>query len=413
MVQWKKSKLGELSEKITKGSTPTTYGYKFLERGIPFVKVENMANGRIVKEAITQYISEDAHDFQKRSQLQKGDVLFSIAGTIGRVALVTDEDIPANTNQAVAIIRGITKYFIPSFLKMQLDSHVSLKVKAKARGGAMNNISLDDLKEMDVVVPPFDVQENIVQAVETQFTRLDAAIKSLKAIKNKIVVYREAILKEAFTTAFSTSVTFRNLRLDDLKGEGRHAIKRGPFGSAIKKSFFVPKGYKVYEQKNAIYNDFRLGDYYINEDKFKELAAFEVKPGDLIISCSGTIGKVAVAPDNIEKGIINQALLKITLNHKVILTKYFIYLFQSRYLQHEVNKKTRGSAMLNISSVKDLKQIDFPVAKLDEQRKIVEEIESRFSVVDKLEEVVDNSLKKAEKLCKSILKSAFEGKLVN
>lgn len=198
MVQWKKTKLGELSERITKGSTPTTYGYKFLGEGIPFVKVENLANGMIARESITQYISEDAHEFQKRSQLHAGDVLFSIAGTIGRVALVTDKDVPANTNQAVAIIRGVTKHFIPDFLKMQLDSHVSLKVKSKARGGAMNNISLDDLKEMDVVVPPFDVQENIVRAVDTQFTRLDAAIKSLKAIKNKLRLYRKSVLKASF-----------------------------------------------------------------------------------------------------------------------------------------------------------------------------------------------------------------------
>ena len=120
MVQWKKTKLRVLSDRITKGSTPTTYGYKFLDEGIPFVKVENLADGMIARESITQYISEDAHEFQKRSQLQEGDVLFSIAGTIGRAALVTEKDVPANTNQAVAIIRGVTKHFIPDFLRRLL-----------------------------------------------------------------------------------------------------------------------------------------------------------------------------------------------------------------------------------------------------------------------------------------------------
>ena len=90
----------------------------------------------------------------------------------------------------------------------------------------------------------------------------------------------------------------------------KYPIKRGPFGSAIKKDFFVPKGnntYKVYEQKNAIYNNHKLGEYYINEKKFNELKAFEVDPGDIIISCSGTIGKVGYLPENNERGIINQA----------------------------------------------------------------------------------------------------------
>ena len=106
MKNWEKDKLQNIATRITKGSTPTTYGYKYLEKGIPFVKVENLANGRIDKSSITQFISEDAHEFQKRSQLIEGDILFSIAGTIGRVAMVRKDDVPANTNQAIAIIRG-------------------------------------------------------------------------------------------------------------------------------------------------------------------------------------------------------------------------------------------------------------------------------------------------------------------
>jgi type I restriction enzyme S subunit len=106
-------------------------------------------------------------------------------------------------------------------------------------------------------------------------------------------------------------------RMSQVVAFTKYAIKRGPFGSAIKKAYFVPKGYKVYEQKNAIYDDFSLGEYYINNEKFKELKAFEVKPYDIIISCSGTVGKVAIAPQGMEPGVINQALLKLSLNIKV------------------------------------------------------------------------------------------------
>lgn len=158
--------------------------------------------------------------------------------------------------------------------------------------------------------------------------------------------------------------------LTEIAANKKNAIKRGPFGSSIKKEYFVPSGYKVYEQKNAIYNDFTLGEYYINNEKFTELRDFEVVPGDVLISCSGTIGKLAIAPEGLQKGIINQALLKLTLHRDLIDNKYFAYLFSS-YIYKQMLKETRGSAMQNISSVQALKQIFFPLAPLAEQHRIV------------------------------------------
>ena len=191
----------------------------------------------------------------------------------------------------------------------------------------------------------------------------------------------------------------------------KNAIKRGPFGSAIKKAFFVPHGYKVYEQGNVIYNDFDRGSYFIDQRKFEELKDFEVHPGDVLMSCSGTVGKIAIVPESIQPGVINQALLKITLDDGIVDTPYFVYLLRSR-IEEIMLANTRGSAMVNISSVKDLRQIPFPFSSLPEQHKIVEEIERHFSVADQIEKTVDHSLKQAERLRQSILKRAFEGKLV-
>jgi len=87
---------------------------------------------------------------------------------------------------------------------------------------------------------------------------------------------------------------------------------RGPFGGSLKKSCFVEEGYAVYEQQHAIYNQFSDIRYFVTEDKFNEMKRFELKPNDLIMSCSGTMGKVAIVPEGIKQGIINQALLKLT-----------------------------------------------------------------------------------------------------
>ncbi|MCT4618805.1 MAG: restriction endonuclease subunit S [Marinisporobacter sp.] len=201
------------------------------------------------------------------------------------------------------------------------------------------------------------------------------------------------------------------IRLENLLSSEKNPIKRGPFGSSIKKAYFVPIGYKVYEQKNAIYNDFTLGDYYIDEDKFNELRGFEIKCGDFIVSCSGTIGKIAEVPNNIEKGIMNQALLKIRLNNKVVLNKYFYELFKSDMLLKNIKNKSRGTAIKNIASVKILKNAPFALPSIKEQQRIVNKIESIFSKIDKAKELVEEAREGFENRKAAILAKAFRGKL--
>lgn len=212
-------------------------------------------------------------------------------------------------------------------------------------------------------------------------------------------------------TAASLPNGWAFLTLENFTSNENNAIKRGPFGSAIKKEYFVPSGYKVYEQKNAIYNDFNIGNYFINESKFQELKDFAVKPGDIIISCSGTIGKLAIIPQNAPKGIINQALLKLSLDTRIILTKYFSYLFTSDFFQKKVLKNTRGTAIKNLESVKALKQIPFPIAPLNEQKRIINKVELLFSFLDAgvaQLRLVQGQLKRYRQ---AVLKAAFEGKL--
>jgi len=170
---WEINRLGNVSMLITKGSTPTTYGYQYQNEGINFIKVENVINGDIDLTSITTFISDEAHFSQARSILEEGDVLFSIAGTIGDTCVVRSEHLPANTNQALAIIRGTSDVFLPKFLKLQLDSFVSKQISDKARGGAMNNVSLGDLSELIVFVPPLEEQKRIVAKVDELMSLCD------------------------------------------------------------------------------------------------------------------------------------------------------------------------------------------------------------------------------------------------
>lgn len=203
--------------------------------------------------------------------------------------------------------------------------------------------------------------------------------------------------------------TYTNLSA--LSSQDRNAIKRGPFGSAIKKEFFVASGYKVYEQKNAIYNDCTLGNYYIDQEKFSELQDFQVIGGDIIVSCSGTVGKVSVLPETAEHGIINQALLKISLDERVILTDYFVKLFGSDFFQEIFLGNTRGSAMQNIASVKSLKQADIPLPPIAEQKRIVAKIEELRDRSQTARQALAAIPMLCDRFRQSVLAAAFRGEL--
>lgn len=163
------------------------------------------------------------------------------------------------------------------------------------------------------------------------------------------------------------------------------SYKKGPFGSSITKSMFVPKStdtFKIYEQKNAIRKNAFLGDYYITKEKYETLKTNDVIPNDIIVSCAGTVGETFVLPPDSEPGIINQALMRVRLTDHVIPEYYLMY-FES-VLEEQIKGKSKGSAIKNIPPVKVLKNIDFLLPPFEEQRRIVHKVEMLKAEIDQL-----------------------------
>ena len=131
---------------------------------------------------------------------------------------------------------------------------------------------------------------------------------------------------------------------------------RGPFGGSLKKSFFVKNGLAVYEQKNAIKNQCKDFRYFITQKKFKEMSRFAVNAGDILMSCSGTIGKTTIVPKGASKGIINQALLKITPSD-VLDARFLKFYMESKIFIDQLMDTVDGAAIQNVASVKILKNI--------------------------------------------------------
>ncbi|MGN0194519.1 MAG: restriction endonuclease subunit S [Pseudoramibacter sp.] len=162
--------------------------------------------------------------------------------------------------------------------------------------------------------------------------------------------------------------------------------KKGPFGSALTKSMFVPKGphsVKVYEQKNAIQKDWKLGSYYITDKYYHEkMTGFTVNPGDVIVSCAGTIGETYIMPEDIELGIINQALMRMQI-YKPMNVEYFLMYFDYSIKEY-ARQKSKGSAIKNIPPFAIFKRILFPMPPLNEQKRILSKLSELEAAVSRI-----------------------------
>ena len=284
--------------------------------------------------------------------------------------------------------------------------------KGYVSGTTRLKLTQAQMRRIPVPIPPIEEQNHIVARIEELFSELDNGVETLQKTKQQLAVYRQAVLKQAFDGKLTGCTSMRELALKDLV-YGKDGLRRGPFGSAIKKAFFVPDGFKVYEQGNAINDDPYRGHYYITQEKYEELKNFHIKPHDLLVSCSGvTLGRIVELPENAKPGVINQALLRIRLNHEIIATRYFIDYFRSEMFQRKIFDKSQGSAMPNLVGITEFREITLNVpVSIDDQLAIVDEIENRLSVCDNIEKTVDTALQQAVAMRQSILKQAFEGKL--
>jgi type I restriction enzyme S subunit len=181
---------------------------------------------------------------------------------------------------------------------------------------------------------------------------------------------------------------------------------RGPFGGSLKKSVFVEEGYAVYEQQHAIYDQFDEIRYFVDEAKFKEMQRFELHPNDLIMSCSGTMGKVAIVPDNIQPGIINQALLKLT-PLGTITSEFLKYWMDSGDFQESLKAQAGGAAIQNVASVSILKEIKVPHPPGPEQHRIVAILDEAFDGIATAKTNAEKNLQNARALFESHLQAVF------
>ncbi len=386
-----KKKLKDVISKEFKGLWGTDFSYD----GIPVIKTNNMTyEGRIDFSDIC--IRNIPYDEAENNFLKKGDLIIEKSGgtkthSVGYVNIFEGEDDKYVCNNFILPLRPNTELVFPKYLFWQLHGMYEAGCFSDCynKTTGIQNLQKKTYFSKDINLPSKEEQIKIAAHLDTIQSAIDNK-------KQQLALLDEAV-KSEFVEMFGENPVENGKWKVETLGDVCSSIVRGPFGSALKKDFFVPKSndtVKVYEQKHAIQKSAEIGTYYITNEKYEELKRFECKSGDFLMSCSGTMGEFYQLPEGCEKGIINQALCKFTLNNKLNSIMFL------EWMKHSIsNLETKGSGIKNVAAVSFVKQMPMFIPPKNLQEKyaaFVQQIDkSKFVVkqqISDLQEFLDSKM---------------------
>ena len=265
----------------------------------------------------------------KEQLIKSGDIVFAMSSgskhLVGKSAKAK-----ADFNGSFGAFCGVfrpNENFDKDFVAYFFQSPYYKKIISEiSKGTNINNLKREHILDLDFPIPPLPEQQAIVAKIEELLSELDNGKQQLQTAQQQLKVYRQSLLKWAFEGKLTNKKVkdgelpkgWKSVNVIDIVEKGKHSLKAGPFGSSLKKEFYVQKGYKIYGQEQVIIDDAFFGDYYINEEKYLELKSCRIKPFDILISLVGTVGKVLILPENAQEGVINPRLIKIKCKNTII-----------------------------------------------------------------------------------------------
>lgn len=314
-------------------------------------------------------------------------------------------------------------------------------------------VPADYMRQLTVPLPPLVEQRRIVAKIEELFARLDAGVEALKKAKLQLSRYRKAVLKSAFEGKLTeewreahkdelgpASVLLQRIGKERPEGIREKRRKRGKLlpldasklskipdgwlwtklghvlfvqgGFAFKSRNYKKQGVPLVRISNIQDRrvDFGGGTVFLDNSCVEQYSDFRVQKGDILVALSGaTTGKFGTYEKD-EIALLNQRVGRLRFYNASMVSSPFVFNY-IRIIREQILRKAYGAAQPNISP-RDLGEIPIPFPSYREQQKIAEEVERRFSVAHEIEKTIEESLTRAERLRQSILKRAFEGKLV-
>ena len=339
------------------GKTPSRDNNMYWKDGnLPWVSIADLSKSQIYIENSKDMITNLAAKDTLMKCIPQDTVIMSFKLSLGKTAitrtpLYTNEAIMAFIDKKVIQIEPIYIYFL--FRNIKWGQYTNNAVKGKT----LNKKFFSDFQ---IYIPEYTQQTKIASIL--------IRINKILEYKHSLIKVYDVLIKSRFDEFNKNNNNVKVSKLEALCT----SIVRGPFGSALKVENFVKKSdtsVKVYEQSNAIQRSAAIGSRYISREHYESLRRFKCKPGDIIMSCSGTIGKLFILPNDAEEGIINQALCKFTLGKELLPEVFLLYM--------DIligNIEIKGSGIKNISAVKFIKNLEIPVPPIGIQSKLLFEL---------------------------------------
>ena len=383
--------LSEIAELITKGTTPTTLGYEFQDEGVKFLKIECFdENGGFIENKAA-HISEECHEKLKRSQLKAGDILFSIAGAIGRVAIVSEEMVPANTNQALAIIRISDEQVYLPYIKLILTSPIVIEqFERKKQGVAQLNLSLKDINEISIPLPIKEKQielaklfNKVVRVISKRSMELSLLDDLIKA--RFVELFGDSKLNDKCWNSGIVSDYY------DVKGG-----KRIPKGMGYADEVTSHPYLRATDMKNETILDDDI--HYINEEVFEHIKRYIVKGGDIYLTNVGVnLGMAGVIPDKYNGANLTENAVKLMPKTKEIINGVFLaHYINSPGIQDYINarKMSVGVPKLAIFRIETLPLLIPPIELQNQFADFVRQVDKSKLMFQKLHQKLNILQKK-------------------
>ena len=377
------------------------------ESGVPMLSARNILNNQIAFEAHRLISEEDFKREHARTRISPGDVLLTIVGTIGRSAVVPASAKRFALQRSVAVITPtgvLPKYLMYQFQSPFLQRHF----ETNARGTAQKGVYLKTLGQTPILVAPLRQQELIVAEIEKQFSRLDEAVANLKRVKANLKRYKAAVLKAAVEGKLTPAEKpWKQVILGDIASSIRNGFSKKPDAEQGTRIFRISAVRPM--ELNA--NDVRYlsgvpGDYQ----------SYLVELGDVLFTrYNGSrdyVGVCARIPSGLPPTVYPDKLIRVRVPSSMLLPEFLVILASTGRARQYVESKIRTTAGQSGISGGDLKSLPLDLPRVDEQRRIVAEVEHHLSVIEKLEATVEANLTRADRLRQSILSNVFAGKLV-
>jgi len=383
---------------IIAGQSPDSKYYNTEGKGLPFF--QGKADFGTIYPSIRVYCSKPT------KIAEKDDILLSVRAPVGPTNLAPCQVCIGRGLTAIRPSKELLTQYVLFFFK-----YFEAQLILKGTGTTFKAITQDVVKNLEIPAPPLPEQERIIARIEELFSQLDAGVETLNKTKAQLVVYRQAVLKEAFEGRLTNSLPKSIAKLGDY-------IETPRYGTAKKCSYETGANKTpVYRIPNIEHKTSRISHDDIKYAQFSksELEGISLQEGDiLIIRSNGSVslvGRAAMVYEADTNGTFAGYLMRLRIKEPTLVAKYLLMYLQSHqariYIENKA-KSTSGVHNINSSEISDLQ---VPLYDHETQFEIVKAIEARLSVCDSIEQTVDTALQQAEALRQSILKQAFERRL--